>query len=399
MKYNSIKIENTSIVCFLLFLIIFIFPSPIINYFLFPGSYLSILAAIICVILLARSNFHIGFFTTIISLALLIYCIFLAVIIQNTIIVSLMLGLPLTLIIYSLLGDKINHILNGLSDAATIFFTLGTVCIILSLIYAYLGGKELFIIENPDGRFASFYLSSLSNSKLGDIIRPSFIYDEPGAYSFYLSFVALSRVYLNKNKWVTLILLYGSLVTFSLTHLIICILFTIKLLNKKQLLVLLGPLILIFVSLLASFQDELGFFINRLNTDSVHENNRTVQLENFKRSIDRNENILLYGNLDCLNRINSRCIEDGDISSSPATPIYRLGTLGLIIQLSFFMFSIWNFRQKNCLFIAIILNLLLLQRPFYTSIYYSFSIFILIYCLFNSKSNLTSKDKNLEKNE
>lgn len=387
MSYSPLKMKYLNTISYLLFFIIFVFPSPIITYYFIPGSYLSILASILCVILLTKRNNTIHYSILFISIILIIYSIVISISTQNVTIISLMLGLPLCLIIYSLCQQNILFITNKICDISTPFFILGTLCIIISLIYTYVGGTEIFTIENPDGRLAKFYISSLSNSQLGNIIRPSFIYDEAGAYSFYLTILALLRVYLNKNKWITLFLLYGSLVTFSLTHLIICILFTIKTLNFKQLIIFSFPIAIILSSLITSFSDDISFFINRLSYDSVQENNRTTQLINFKQAITRNDSILLVGNIDCFNRADGRCIEDGDISSSPVTPLYRLGLLGISIQFSFFIISIWNFRKENCIFIAVILNLILLQRPFFTAIYYSFSIFLLIFCLYYPKKN------------
>ena len=377
MKANAIKI-----VAFILFLIIFIFPSPILYYYFIPGSYFSIIASLFCIILLCREKNRLNLLTLIISLIFIAYALILAIAINNTTIISLILGLPLCLIVYSLCNYRISDILSYICNFATPFFILGTISIIVSVIYFYIGGGALFSIENPDGRVADFYLSSLSNSKVGNIIRPSFIYDEAGAYSFYLSILCLMRIYLGRNKWLTLTMLYGSLLTFSLTHLLICFFFTIKLLNKKQLILFLIPAIVVFSSLIIRFSDDVEFFINRLDVNAIQDNNRTAQLDNFKSAINRNDNILLVGNLECLARIGSKCIEDGDITSSPATPIYRLGILGAFIQIAFLILSLANYRKKNCIFIAMILNLLLLQRPFFTAIYYSFSIFIFIFLFF-----------------
>lgn len=395
MYQNIIKVSSIKIVSFLIFLIIFIFPSPLISYYLFPGSYLSIISALLCILLLCRDNSNIGYPSLFISLFFIIYYFTLASLIQNTTIISLTIGLPLCLIVYSLCGNKLLAIMNNICNLATPFFILATLSIIMSLVYAYSGGTELFTIENPDGRNAGFYLSSLSNSKFGDIIRPSFIYDEAGTYSFYLTVFALFRLVLNKKPSLTLIILYCSIVTFSLTHFIICILFTIRLTNIKQLIFTTIPIILIAISLLTTFSEKLNFFTDRISYNTVHENNRTAQLHNFNGALLRNENILLFGNLECLERNNSICTEDGDISSSPVTPIYRLGIIGFLIQISFLVLSLFNYKKPNCVFFAIVLNLILLQRPFYTSIYYSFSIFIFIYYFLLLNSNFFGIKKNI----
>jgi hypothetical protein len=87
-------------------------------------------------------------------------------------------------------------------------------------IYAYLGGAPLLTLDNPDGRPASLYLSTMTNDALDNLIRPAGIFDEPGALSFYICLTAACRSLLHMPRRTTWLLLAGGLPTLSLAHLV-----------------------------------------------------------------------------------------------------------------------------------------------------------------------------------
>jgi hypothetical protein len=87
-------------------------------------------------------------------------------------------------------------------------------------VYAYLGGAPLLTIDNPDGRPASLYLLTMTNDVVDNLIRPSGVFDEPGALAFYICMTAACRRVLDMPPKGTWLLLAGGLVTLSLAHLV-----------------------------------------------------------------------------------------------------------------------------------------------------------------------------------
>lgn len=91
---------------------------------------------------------------------------------------------------------------------------------VIGLVLALSGTSPLFDFPNPDTRPNYFFYTTLTNSFIGDLIRPSGIYDEPGALSFYVCAVAVMRHMLGKDNKITWAILLLGFVTLSLAHLI-----------------------------------------------------------------------------------------------------------------------------------------------------------------------------------
>lgn len=89
----------------------------------------------------------------------------------------------------------------------------------IAVSYAIQGGEPLFELGNP-GQPLSLYLSSLAlsvhGSGPGTFIRPTGVFDEPGAFAFFISLCAACRIALGLPARRTVALLIGGLVTTSL---------------------------------------------------------------------------------------------------------------------------------------------------------------------------------------
>lgn len=90
----------------------------------------------------------------------------------------------------------------------------------IGFLYALQGGEEMGTFVNPDGRPNLLYLSTLSNARIYNYIRPSGVYDEPGTLSFLICAIAATRHLLDYDKRVTWILIVFGLVTTSLAHIV-----------------------------------------------------------------------------------------------------------------------------------------------------------------------------------
>ena len=116
-----------------------------------------------------------------------------------------------------------------LSDADVIdsFLTLATALMlvllagaIIGFILALNGAEPLFDVTNTDGRPHLFFYSTFSVMRWGNVIRPSGIYDEPGAFSFMICAVAALRHLRGRDARVTWLMLAMGFVTLSLAHLV-----------------------------------------------------------------------------------------------------------------------------------------------------------------------------------
>lgn len=114
-------------------------------------------------------------------------------------------------------------------DTSVRFMNFSLLLCAVGFCYALAGGPHIWTVQNPDGRDALLYLATLSNSVFptpngGAIIRPSFIYDEPGAYAFVIDAVLLASFMmhrrLRRQEW---ILLVGGFLTFSIAHMLVAL--------------------------------------------------------------------------------------------------------------------------------------------------------------------------------
>lgn len=118
-----------------------------------------------------------------------------------------------------------NHDRIQIVEAASNFILLVALGAVVGFCYAYVGGAPLLEIENPDGRSAYLYLTTMTNWRVGTIIRPSGIFDEPGALSFFICFVCGMRRAVNLPSKKTIWLLMLGLITLSVAHVIFVVLY------------------------------------------------------------------------------------------------------------------------------------------------------------------------------
>ncbi|TKF23444.1 hypothetical protein FCV43_03270 [Vibrio genomosp. F6] len=255
---------------------------------------------------------------------------------------------------------------------------------IFAFLYSFMGYPELATFPNPNGKINVIFPGSFTNFRLANgIMRPSFIYDEPGAFSFFLTVVAVCRVILGKGRKVTTTILTLGLITFSLMHVLVLgiyVLFSLKF-NYKSVLSLIGITSFVLCLIIISFdKPEFAFFYERFNfsNGTFAGDNRSGQISNFLDAV--NTRIVLFGDYYCHGPAVYSCSQHGDISSSPVTPLYKGGVIWLIFQifchLVLFLFS---FGCRKRFMVFLILTLCLFQRPFFTDLGYQILIFIPVF--------------------
>ncbi len=275
----------------------------------------------------------------------------------------------------------------------------------ISFFYAYFGGTSLFVLLNPDGRPNYLFLTSFTNSAFQNIIRPSGVFDEPGALSFFTTLVICINELCGGQKNRSFILFFLGLITFSLTH-VICFLLYIFYIFKKQFFIILILLILLF-SFATNFipKDAIiqTMFLSRLTVTPegrIAGDNRSNQVSEFFSLLSKD--ISIRGN-----NVNAKTIarKEIDQSSNPFSIWYGYGLI-IWLPYAFFIFVLLYYafvKRKEEKLVSILLLLLLLQRPYIYSMYWGFSIWFVISLMlyknrFKFLSNAPSKYFHIKKN-
>lgn len=124
------------------------------------------------------------------------------------------------------------------------------------------GGQPLLYITNEDTRQNGLYLTTFSNWYVRGIIRPSGIYDEPGALSFIICLIAAIRDNMGASKKLTWTLLILGLLTLSMAHIIYMVLHLAEQLRRKRYKLNITHLITFSLFIGVTLSSPLGAVIN-----------------------------------------------------------------------------------------------------------------------------------------
>jgi len=267
--------------------------------------------------------------------------------------------------------------LEKLIDLTTKIYIVMLIGALFGVAYHLLGGSPILTLKNPDGRENHLYLTTFSNAETFTI-RPSGVFDEPGAFSFIICvLVALrSRLRLPLNS--SFILIVGGLITQSIAHLFFIITWIAWLIApflskegfKKNNSIALGLLIFVSVSILIASSGYLDWALDRglMYYHQPDTNPRYLYFINSLDQIQIDSANLWYGfSMECIQR-QSECSGMGE---NPLTPlIYG----GLLVAWPYYLFiatsfiSIFYSRDGLLLFG---ISILLFQRPYLLEFPYS----------------------------
>lgn len=292
-------------------------------------------------------------------------------------------------IIFSLIAISYLNvgILHRFIEVATIFHLVMTLFAIVGFIYAASGGEAIFSIINEDGRDNGFYLATFSNTYLLGFIRPSGIYDEPGALSFILCAIALIRDSLGMNRKRTVTLLALGLITSSVAHLIFLIIFLagsgIRLQIKFLIyaLFLVAAILVFDTSLLTVFEELSSRFI--IVDGAIAGDNRSDLILNALYYFNPSSAVFGLDSNCILNTAACEAMNYYKYGENPLTPMIHYG---LLLAFSYYfalmLFVLYAVRTRS--FAAFGFMLLLLQRPYVLSFGYSLLIVVCLFALHHS---------------
>lgn len=266
-----------------------------------------------------------------------------------------------------------------------VFITLSTAFMFVLLFGAVLGYalaalelSPLGVFNNTDGRSNYIFYTTLSNSVEAGFIRPAGIYDEPGAFSFFVCIVGFLRHATGRSKIVTLALLTLGLITFSIMHMIFLVLYVIvSVTNFRLLMKLVLGLVMLSVLIFISGQGEMigNKVLSRLlltEDGALAGDTRSLLFFNASSVLSNVEHAFWVG-------ADSSCTTDaiicrdlfGPMGENPLSPLV---SQGIFLSWPYYLFilatmiSLFNGRP-GLMFFAV--GLLFIQRPYLMNLGYS----------------------------
>lgn len=258
---------------------------------------------------------------------------------------------------------------------------------VIGFFWAIGGGDAIFSIANEDGRENGFYLTTFSSTYLLGIIRPSGIFDEPGALSFFICITVALRERFGMNRKASWILMVLGLVTTSLAHVIFMVVYWVNTewaTFKRAIIGIVVVLAALF--LLTTFENPIGtvltLIFNRFQIvdGALAGDNRSILVMNALNYLDFKT--FLFG-------LDSDCILNLEPCSSKSyeqygeNPLTLLVHWGILISLPYYLVLGYLIKdsiiEKNLLALGVFL--LLLQRPNVMSYGYAVIIMIYVYSL------------------
>lgn len=279
-------------------------------------------------------------------------------------------------------------------DYASYISVFAIISIALSQFYSMASGEPFFEIANPNGLKNSWYFLSFSRENLLGLTRPAWIFDEPGTLSYWLTFVAVAREFLGKNRLITLLIVLGGLFTFSLAHLVVVIFFMVHIVfsvfkNRRFGILSFSLILAMLVSIAAFIDGEVveGFndtlFFARLDPQEgvLTGNNRSNQVVDYINNVELLG--FVFGYPECSLK-GGVCNQFPDQSSNIFTPLVKWGVL---YSLPFYIIFIYlfclalSFRLPGSRLLILVLLAVLFQRPYIFEYTYSIVSMMAVYAL------------------
>jgi hypothetical protein len=283
-----------------------------------------------------------------------------------------------------------------LASNVILFLNIGA---IIGFVYAFIGGPPIITFANPNGLVNYVYFTTMTNSVWGNFIRPSAIYDEPGAFSFFITGIATARHFLNLSPKKTWVLLLTGIITFSVAHIIYIFfyllskfqfkIFTFKFLNKILLITFF--VFFTYLTLLLSGAIELVdlLFLSRFKSDNsglFPGDNRSDFFFNAYNFISQNPKTLIFGQ-PINENFNKIEYEYGNVGANPLMPILRWGIFGSWPYYFILFYLIIQLHKGKFYFPALGFALILFQREFFYVVSYSLIILLIVIIIYFKNSN------------
>lgn len=379
---------------YVLFFNSLIFISPIFaNYFggaKLPTLFIGLVTIVYLVFGLRKINVYAGFYPMI---AVFVLFSISALYWQDMRIVSV----PIYFYVALLLGsvctkDDVSEFV----DLASYFMLFLCIGAVLSMFYVVLGGGPIFTFPNPDGRVNYVFFGTMTNSYWSGLIRPSGIFDEPGAFSFFICAVVTLRKIYNKSNNVCWALLMLGMCTLSIAHVVYVIFyFFSERPDSKRILVMFLIILAFFLMIKSSSSFELfqQVFLNRFQIDDdgmMKGDNRSQSLFTAIEILINNTKVFIWGLSPDSYLNSSEYMRSSGLSEIGSNPLSQLVRMGIILSSIYFIVLLILFStiRKGAKYFAVFgFGMLLLQRDFIYVVSYSMFVVLIVRASINIKIN------------
>jgi hypothetical protein len=266
----------------------------------------------------------------------------------------------------------------------------------IGFLYSLNGGAPTYCFGNPDGSQNCLYLATFAKPETvayWGAIRPAGIFDEPGALSFFTTLVVCLNELCDGGRKRSLILFSLGLVTLSLAHVFCFGAYAAIALRRRVaylalvLVVLAAPLSDLLIERLAASSPMIAQFLDRfsIKDDRLSGDNRSNQVTEFFSLVDYD--VSRYGS-NAMSKYNKGWISSEDQSSNPFSIWFGYGFIMWIpyaITLVVLCRNMFE-RERPVQITAVLLVLLLLQRPYIYSLYWGLAIWSVVALMFIRKA-------------
>lgn len=286
---------------------------------------------------------------------------------------------PMFFVLSALLVSQANKAeRDAFVELASRFMLVLLIGAVVGYVLSAAGAPPLLTFENTDGRNNYFFYTTFTNTLEETFIRPSGIYDEPGAFSFFICITAYFREATGRSRPMTLALLLLGFITFSVMHLIFFALYILASQdNLRRVVRFTLALALLIVALFALgagdvIQDKLLSRLELTDEGNVAGDTRTLLLLNAAVVLSSLDHALLMGaSSDCTLRIEACVDQFGAMGENLLSPMV---SQGLLLSWPYYLFLLTGLLslasgRTGLLFFAV--GLLFVQRPYLLNLGYA----------------------------
>lgn len=220
----------------------------------------------------------------------------------------------------------------------------------IGLFLAFEGVPPLHVVSGIHARPLYYFYTTLTPTLIGRFIRPSGIYDEPGALALVVCLVAFMRSAMHMDRRYTWVLLILGFVTFSIAHLVYV---TIHFLSERRIVLAWANLAVVFMLIIVALSRSglWGYFdqylVDRLALTQRSEavvagDNRTGDAIRAARTISSGgARVFFFGvDISCIEGMPACHRDYGGLGFNPLGPLAQYGVL---IAWPFYVFFISAF--------------------------------------------------------
>lgn len=301
------------------------------------------------------------------------------------------------LLVYNHSSKGIWNFLNVYRWLILSFAVGGTVCFFLVLFDIII---PLFEYSNVDGRVAYCYGLTCSNFVMGNIMRYSGYFDEPGAMAYWGIFALLfNRLFVGNNKYEK-ILMTCLAFTLSMAYYIQLCFFVLFVKNKLKAFITLGVLFVVVIWGVTQTKDT-EFDIYHYTVNRFEINERTGEIAGDNRSDLAQlakEQFLMFPILG----VGAKNMEQiGYMADNPYEILAKDGLIGEIVTyLPLLLIVLCGIKRRNLYYVyaALILFIGYQQRPFHVDLIHPIMLYLFTILVIEDRKQLSNESCSLDCN-